>query len=438
MNVFSKVYENVLSFIHLFILNSHDLCDRKIYKLQNKKLKKLMKRAYQIPLYRKKFEEAGLRPEDITCREDLAAFPVLTKQEIKDWLTPMLSEVSGKYHIFSTSGSTGTPLKVFVSPKENSYLTANWLRMAMKQGINPFFQKTMALKDPELVAQGSDSFIQKLGILRRRKLSFLADGNEIAEEINQYQPDFFYAHRTKLLQVIEYAQKNNVKLHHPAAYAVISEMMLENDEKLFRQNLGDNIFTSYGCMETGACTYTVKGDLTRHIITNDTHIINVVDDHSKLAKKGRILLTNLNFLDFPIINYDVGDNAEVFEENGVEYISRIHGRSNDWIELEDGRKYGFQPFYSAFEGENDVLHFRVIQEDYHRIRLQLAGIPSMTKKDKSIVEQRILEQLKKSIKNYNMDYIFDWRDSIEPDQNGKTRYIVSRIKKDDVILKTRN
>lgn len=141
MNVFSKVYENALSFIHLFILNSHDLCDRKIYKLQNKKLKKLMKRAYQIPLYRKKFEEAGLRPEDITCREDLAAFPVLTKQEIKDWLTPMLSEVSGKYHVFSTSGSTGTPLKVFVSPKENSYLTANWLRMAMKQGINPFFKK---------------------------------------------------------------------------------------------------------------------------------------------------------------------------------------------------------------------------------------------------------------------------------------------------------
>ena len=122
MNVFSKIYENALSFIHLFILNSHDLCDKKIYKLQNKKLKKLMKRAYQIPLYRKKFEEAGLRPEDITCREDLAAFPVLTKQEIKEWLTPKLSEISGKYHVFSTSGSTGTPLKVFVSPKENSYL----------------------------------------------------------------------------------------------------------------------------------------------------------------------------------------------------------------------------------------------------------------------------------------------------------------------------
>lgn len=433
MNVFSKVYENALSFIHLFILNSHDLCDEKIYKLQNKKLKKLMNRAYQIPLYRKKFEEAGLRPEDITCREDLAAFPVLTKQEIKGWLTPLLSEVSGKYHVFSTSGSTGTPLKVLVSPKENSYLTANWLRMAMKQGINPFFQKTMALKDPELVAQGSDSIIQKLGILRRRKFSFLADGKEIAEGLNQYEPDFFYAHRTKLLQMIEYAQKNNVKLHHPAAYAVISEMMLENDEKLFRQNLGDNIFTSYGCMETGACTYTVKGDLTRHIITNDTHIINVVDDHSKLAKKGKMLLTNLNFLDFPIINYDVGDDAEVFEENGVEYISQIHGRSNDWVELDDGRKYDYHPFYRAFEGENDVLHFRVIQEDYHKIIIQLVGRPAMQKGKQGVIEQHVIQQLNKVIEDYDMDYMFDWRNSIEPDQNGKTRFIVSKINKDDKI-----
>lgn len=429
MNVFSKVYENALSFMYLFILNSHDLCNKKIYKLQNKKLKRLMKRAYQIPLYRKKFEEAGLRPEDITCREDLAAFPVLTKQEIKEWLTPMLSEVSGKYHVFSTSGSTGTPLKIFVSPKENSYLTANWLRMAMKQGINPFFQKTMALKDPELVAQGSDSVIQKLGILRRRKLSFLADGEEIAEGLNQYEPDFFYAHRTKLLQMIEYAQKEHVKLYHPAAYAVISEMMLENDEKLFRQNLGDNIFTSYGCMETGACTFTIKGDLTRHIITNDTHIINVVDEHSRLAQKGRMLLTNLNFLDFPIINYDVGDNAEVFEENGVEYISRIHGRSNDWVELEDGRKYGFQPFYSAFEGENDVLHFRVIQEDYHKIRIQLVGRLAMQKEKQGVIEQHVIQQLNKVIEDYEMEYIFDWRDFIQPDQNGKTRFIVSKIRK---------
>lgn len=438
MNLISRVYENALSFICLLVLNSHDLCNKKIYKLQNRKLKKLMKRAYQIPLYRKKFDEAGLQPKDISCREDLVSFPVLTKQEIKEWLTPMIPEISGKYHVFSTSGSTGTPLKVLVSPKENAYLTANWLRMAMRQGINPFLQKTMALKDPELVARGRDSIVQKLGILRRRKMSFLADGKEIAEGLNEYKPDFFYAHRTKLLQMIEYAQKNNVRLHHPKAYAVISEMMLENDEKLFRQNLGNNIFTSYGCMETGACTYTIKGNLTKHIITNDTHIINVVDEHSKLAPKGKMLLTNLNFLNFPIINYDVGDNAEVFEENGVEYISRIHGRSNDWIELEDERTYDYHPFYRAFEGENDVLYFRVIQETYHKIRIQLVGSCAMQKENKSVIEQRVIRQLNRIIENYEMDYTFDWRNSIEPDQNGKTRFIVSQIKKNKATMERKS
>lgn len=427
MNLFSKIYENVFSFINLFILNSHDLCDKKIYKIQNRKLKKLMRKAYKIPLYRKKFEESGLKPEDITCREDLTAFPVLTKQEIKDWITPILPDVVDKYHVFSTSGSTGTPLKILVSPLENSYLTANWLRIAMKQGINPFFHKTMALKDPELVARGEDSIIQRLGILRRKKISFLAEGKEIATTLNKYQPDFFYAHRTKLLQMIEYIQKNNITIHQPAAYAVTSEMITSNDEALLRKYLGNCIFTSYGCMETGACTFTEKGNLKKHIITNDTHIINVVDKHSKLAPRGKMLLTNLNFHKFPIINYDVGDNAEVYTENGVEYISMIHGRSNDWILLENGKNYDYHPFYRAFEGENDVLSFRIIQEDYHNITIQLVGCDSINKGKKETVERNVLQHLETVITNYDMHYNFDWRDTIEPDKNGKTRFIVSHV-----------
>lgn len=430
MNIICKVYENILSFIYLMILNSHDLGDKKIYDIQNRKLKKLVHN--DIPLYRNKFDSVGLKPGDISSREDLTLLPPLTKQEVKDWITPILPNISKNFHVFSTSGSTGTPLKVVVSPRENAYLTANWLRMSMKQGVNPFTQKTMALKDPELVAKGNDSIIQKFGILRRKKLSFLADGKEITEELNKYMPDFFYAHRTKLLQMIEYVQKNNVPLHQPSAYAVISEMILENDERLFREYLGNNIFTSYGCMETGACTYTLKGDLTKHIVTNDTHIINVVDKDFKLAKKGKMLLTNLNFYKFPIINYDIGDDAEVYEQNGVEFIRRIHGRSNDWIVLEDGRKFDYHPFYRAFEGENDILHFRVIQENYHSITIQLVGKPFLKEGNREVVEQNVLKQLHKIISNYDMKYVFDWRDSICPDQNGKTRFIVCQMEKNEV------
>ena len=160
MNTFVKIGENFASFWNLLVLNRHDLCNSAIYQRQNRKLKKLMKRAYQIPFYRKKFEEAGLTPDDIKTRRDLVKFPILTKQEIKEWLTPLIESEQDKMHIVSTSGSTGTPLKTMVSPRENAFLTANWLRIAMQNGINPFTAKTLALKDPKIVEAGNESIIR--------------------------------------------------------------------------------------------------------------------------------------------------------------------------------------------------------------------------------------------------------------------------------------
>ena len=150
-----------------------------------------MKRAYEIPFYRKKFDVAGLKPKDIKNREDLVKFPILTKNEIKEWLTPLVDSEKERMHIVSTSGSTGTPLKTIVSPRENAFLTANWLRIAVKNGVNPFTAKTLALKDPQIVAAGNESIIQKFGILRRKKLPFTAEPDYLVAEFNKYKPDFF-------------------------------------------------------------------------------------------------------------------------------------------------------------------------------------------------------------------------------------------------------
>lgn len=428
MNTFVKIGENFASFWNLLVLSKNNLFNSTVYKKQNRKLRKLMKRAYEIPFYRKKFDAAGLKPKDIKNREDLVKFPILTKNEIKEWLTPLVDSEKERMHIVSTSGSTGTPLKTIVSPRENAFLTANWLRIAVKNGVNPFTAKTLALKDPQIVAAGNESIIQKFGILRRKKLPFTAEPDYLVAEFNKYKPDFFYAHKTKLLQMIDYAEKNSITLYHPPAYAVISEMISEQDEKVFRKYLGDHIFTSYGCMETGACTFTKVGSIKPHIITNDTHIINVVNEEGKLDSQGKMLLTNLNFLTYPIINYDVGDNADVYEEDGIEFIAKIHGRVNDWICLRDGRKYDYHPFYRAFEAQDKVIHFRIIQEDYENITIQLVASARITETEKKNIECDVLNQLKHIIHAEELVYLFDWRDKIEPDKSGKTRFIVSKVK----------
>ena len=83
----------------------------------------------------------------------------------------MVDSEKERMHIVSTSGSTGTPLKTIVSPRENAFLTANWLRIAVKNGVNPFTAKTLALKDPQIVAAGNREYNSKVWYIKKKKTS---------------------------------------------------------------------------------------------------------------------------------------------------------------------------------------------------------------------------------------------------------------------------
>ena len=51
-----------------------------IEKLQMERLKATLQRCMRTPFYRKRFDEAGLKPEDIRSLEDLQKIPFTTKQ----------------------------------------------------------------------------------------------------------------------------------------------------------------------------------------------------------------------------------------------------------------------------------------------------------------------------------------------------------------------
>ena len=41
---------------------------------------------------------------------------------------------------------------------------------------------------------------------------------------------------------------------------------------------------------------------------------------------GRVIITPLFKTDFPLINYDIGDTASSYVDDGVRYVTKIHGR----------------------------------------------------------------------------------------------------------------
>jgi len=78
-------------------------------KLQGERLRKTVERCMNVPMYRERFAEMGITPEDINSIDDIVKLPFTTKQDLRDnypyglFAVPM-SEV---VRIHASSGTTG-------------------------------------------------------------------------------------------------------------------------------------------------------------------------------------------------------------------------------------------------------------------------------------------------------------------------------------------
>lgn len=86
-----------------------------VEELQLRNLKAVVRRAYEkVPLYRKRFDEAGLRPEHIKSLKDIEKIPFTTKADLRDNYPYGLFAVPMKeiVRLHASSGTTGKPIVV--------------------------------------------------------------------------------------------------------------------------------------------------------------------------------------------------------------------------------------------------------------------------------------------------------------------------------------
>ncbi|MEZ5617008.1 MAG: phenylacetate--CoA ligase PaaK [Rhodocyclaceae bacterium] len=89
--------------------------------LQLERMKWSLKHAYDnVPHYRRKFDDAGVKPEDLKQLSDLAKFPFTTKQDLRDNYPFNMFAVPRKkvVRIHASSGTTGKPTVVGYTQKD--------------------------------------------------------------------------------------------------------------------------------------------------------------------------------------------------------------------------------------------------------------------------------------------------------------------------------
>ncbi|MCH8552379.1 MAG: AMP-binding protein [Natronospirillum sp.] len=109
------------------------------------RLRDVMAYAYDhSPFYQRKWDEAGIKAEDIRSLADFEQVPVVHKQEIRDAQAEhppfgdyLCCPESNIYHIHGTSGTTGRPTAFGISRSDWDAIANNHARIMWGMGLRP-------------------------------------------------------------------------------------------------------------------------------------------------------------------------------------------------------------------------------------------------------------------------------------------------------------
>jgi len=114
--------------------------------LQEKRFQAILRRAWDVPFYRRRWTEAGLEPGDVQGLDDLRKIPPFSKSDLMESVEayPPFGDYHGRDADFpnavlhTTSGTTGTPQPLFFGPwdreAQNALLARAYLLQGMRQG----------------------------------------------------------------------------------------------------------------------------------------------------------------------------------------------------------------------------------------------------------------------------------------------------------------
>jgi len=311
--------------------------------LQLRRLKSVAEKVYKnVPFYQKKFQEAGVAPEDIKSLADISRLPTTRKQDLRDNYPFGLFAVPREevVRVHASSGTTGKPTVVGYTAKD----IENWSDLMARDFVMVGVEK----KDIFQNAVNYGFFTGGLGVhygIERMGAMAVPSGVGNTERQLEIMMDFgvtvlhctpsyalYLAETAKARGVVE---KLNLRIGCFGAEPWSDESRRELEEAL---NI--KAYDSYGLSEMmgPGVAFECQEQDGLHI-WEDHFLIEILDkDEQPCApgEPGELVITSLTKEAMPLIRYHTGDVTYIMEEScpcgrTSRKLHRFLGRADDML-----------------------------------------------------------------------------------------------------------
>lgn len=323
------------------------LSHEELKKLQLERLQTTVKHCMNSPFYKKRFEEIGLKPEDIKSLDDIRKIPFTTKQDLRDTYPFGIASVPLRQcvRLHSSSGTTGNPTVILHTQKDLDEWANQVARNLWMVGLRPddVFQNSSGYG----MFTGGLGFqygAERLGMLTvpaaagnsLRQIKFIKDfGTTAIHAVPSYV--------TRLYEVMQQEGIDPRKDTKLKVLAIGAEPHSEEQRKRIENMMGVKAYNSFGMSEMcgPGVGFECQEQNGLHF-WEDYYIVEIVNPDTLEpvpdGEIGELVLTTLCREAMPLLRYRTRDLTRVLGRTcpcGRNHIrlDRMRGRSDDMIVL---------------------------------------------------------------------------------------------------------
>lgn len=386
--------------------------------IQLRRLQALVERVYNlVPFYRRKLDEAGIKPGDIRSLKDLRRLPFTTKQDLRDnypfglFAVPMEQVV----RIHASSGTTGKPTVVGYTQRDIRTWSELMARTLSAAGVHRgdivhnaygYGLFTGGLGFHYGIEYLGASVIPVSGGNTRRQIMLLQD----------FGPTVITCTPSFLLHLYDVAKEMGVDFANLKLRVAIcgAEPWSEAMRQEIERKMNIDAIDIYGLSEVigpGVSVECIEAKNGLHIF--EDHFLPEIIDPETLeplppGEFGELVFTTLTKEAFPLIRYRTRDISALYPEpcrcgRTLVRMSRIKGRTDDMLIIRGVNVFPSQIEAVLMEIKGVEPHYQIVvdrvgQMDSLEIQVE---VDEATFSD----EVRKLQELEKKIERHIKDYL---------------------------------
>lgn len=420
-----------------------------VIEFQNQRLRRLIADTYRdVPYYRRLFDSAGVKPDDIQTADDLPALPITTKPDLKAApLEDILARGVDPDRLLArkTSGSSGEPFIIRHTRDETNLLNQFRIRSRKEAGVLPGDRTATIVEraaDVPWTKKLGDSIRAALGRGRWYNISCHEPPEKIVSRLEEIGPDVISGYPATLADLATIVASGEHPRIKPRLITTGAETLAPPFRKRIEEGFGARVFDSYGAHEFNLIAWECPESGQYHVC-DDSVILEVLKNGKPAGEGevGQVVITSLHSFAMPFIRYPLGDVVVRGGETcpcgrPFSTLLAIRGRILETFLLPGGRRihpYEISGPCIFTPGYDWIEKFQVIQEKIDHIVFRLATARPPRDDELERVREAAREILGPEVR-VQVDLV----ESSDFEQTGKFRIYRSRVTADSLGEKDRN